>query len=364
MLFDNPKIRQLCLRYNDEPDFAVPEIVRLARSPFLTGERMGIEHIFQTLPDAVQKNWRSRFISTDHVQHKSAWFEIMLYSWLGEIGVPTPEPEFLGNHPDFLLNVNGQEVVIEAKAVLIPESVRIQKAWVHEIQWLLNQIEELSLVVNISEVNLTSRIDAANFLEEVMPWLQNTSRSDFQYEDDQGNHINLEILWRREQGGVATAGPSGSFWIDSSKLQRPLREKAHQHKAIRKSEYPYLIAIYLEDKVYSAEEIAEAWFGRETVVVDINTATAVDQRLDMSGIHYFGREIRHRSVSGTLVFQDYYNSNERSRRLQVWYIQNPYATKPVDPTLFPVKGRFVVKGQDERRYQMGWERNPREEVET
>ena len=355
MLFDTPQMNDLLQKYDGQPDYAVPEVVILARSPRFAGERTIIEAIFKSLPDTVRNDWGKRLICADHAQYKSTWFQIMLLDWLNQLGHATPEPEILGNNPDFLVEVGDLKFVIEARAILISDAERSQQFWVSEILWLLNHIEEPSIVIRVEVGELVSRIDAASFLEQVTTWLHTAPETDFQYKDRQGNCIKLTPLEQRERGGVATVGPSSSFWVDSSKLKNPLREKASQHKAIRESEYPYLIAMYLEDEVYSGIEVVESWFGRQTFIVDTLTATVVDQRLDMSGIHYWRQEIRHRTVSGTLVFRGVFDERQKRRVLQSWYIQNPYATKPVDPGLFPVWARFVVKSQTGEHFQMGWE---------
>lgn len=355
MLFRSSEVLRLCEEYAQKPDFAVPEIVRLARSTVLAEERQEIEQAFQALSITVGKELRSRFISTDHAQHKSAWFQIRLNSWFDRFCRVTSEPQLLGNHPDFLLDIKGQEIVVEARAVLIPEAVRISEAREQEVLWILNQIEEPSYAVRLRTVDLQYPIERGHFLKQVDIWLRNSPETTLDYNDEHNNRIVLQALWKREKGGIATVGPTRSSWIDSSQFQRPLREKASQHKAIRKSEHPYLIAIYLEDKSFSAEEIVEAWFGKHTAIIDINTVEIVDQQIDRSGIHYYGREVRHRSVTGTLVFRDAFDESQRGRALQAWYIQNPYAAKPIDPAILPVMARFVVQSQDERNYQMGWE---------
>ncbi len=362
MVFDSQQMKDLLQKYDGESNCVVPEVVCLARSPKYAGERRVIEAIFESLPDTIRHDWSRRLVCTDHAQYKSIWFQIMLLDWLNQLGYATPEPEILGNNPDFLVEANGLKFVIEARAILIPDEVRTQESWEKEILCRLNQIEDPSVRIHVQKAELVSRIDASSFIEEVKAWLHKAPETVFQYKDAQGNRIELKILSKRERKGVATRGPSSSFYVDSRKLQRPLREKAHQHKAIRKSEYPYLIAIYLEDKVYSAEEIVEALFGQETFIGDTRTAAVIDQRLDMSGIHYWGQEIRHRSVSGTLVFQDKFDKRQKRRFLESWYIQNPYATKPIDPSLFPVQARFVVKNRTREHFQMGWESDPIQEA--
>ena len=99
----------------------------------------------------------------------------------------------------------------------------------------------------------------------------------------------------------------------------------------------------------------EAWLGKTVVVVDRNGGGIIETKTDESGIHFFGREIRHKSVSGTLVFTSRLSEEKKMKELTVSYIQNPYAENPLPIDLFPVDSRFIVVDKTEKNYVMDWQ---------
>lgn len=144
------------------------------------------------------------------------------------------------------------------------------------------------------------------------------------------------------------------FRVDGSGLKPPLREKAAQHQALRKAHHPYVLAIMLESTVLTAEEVVTAWFGDEVAIIVGEQVEAVTT--DRKGLHYWGSDIHHTSVSGTLVFKPSWRRDLKRRVLEAWYIENPFASVTVDPSLFPVQSRYVAVEKSPRGIHMGWRR--------
>ena len=96
-----------------------------------------------------------------------------------------------------------------------------------------------------------------------------------------------------------------------------------------------------------------SWFGNKVVVVDVDAQQVVDTRIDRSGLMYFRDTIQHRSITGTLLFQ---YSGAEPLFMQGWYVQNPYASHPIEPSIWPVDSRYVVLERDEDGFpfRMGW----------
>ena len=137
-------------------------------------------------------------------------------------------------------------------------------------------------------------------------------------------------------------------------IKKPIKKKTQQHKQFRNSGYPYIIALYLDPFPQSAEEVVEAWFGKEQWTVDVNKNQVIEKKSDQSGLHFYGREILHKSVSGTLVFKAKNDDNLKRRILEARYIQNPFAKIQVDPFLFPVQSSYTIL-----QLAMGWRRHPK-----
>jgi hypothetical protein len=245
-----------------------------------------------------------------------------------------------------------QKLAIEARAFLVSSEEREKQKKFNRVFVSLNSIEK-PFAVKFKIKTMGNRISTVEFVEKVSRWLDIAADQNFVYLDDLGNVIHLSanpMPTLKKVGAFSSEG----LWVNPDVLKTPLSEKASQHKALRNANIPYVIAIFLEPTHLSAEEVAEAWIGKLTVVYNPETDQVVEEKYDRSGIHFFGNEVRHKSVTGTLVFRSGDDQEKKSRYLKCWYVQNPYANVSIDPNLFPAQSRFVIVDQKENRYKMGW----------
>jgi hypothetical protein len=352
-------MRRLRAKYACEPDYAVPRIVFLDRSSELASERQYFEGLVQSAPQQVQRGWVSRLVSSDPAQHFGAWFEVMLYGWLLQLGRVVVEPRLAGSRPDFLLSTAGEAIVVEARACLISEAERQRNKLEAKVISRLSEVR-LPYVLIIEKLVLREDIDADAMTSELSAWLRTNSPQPFRYRDTQGSEIMLTARRYPCLDTVETTGPTRTVWASHEPLKRPLREKARQHRGLRKEGYPYVIAVFLESWKFTAEEVAEAWFGETMVTVDIETKRVVRTQLDGTGLHFFGSEVRHRTVSGTLVFRAVLNEAAKRHELKPWYIQNPFGKRRIEPNLFPAESRYIVTEEKAAHLSMAWESASRE----
>lgn len=352
MIFDSPQMVYLREKYRDLPLHEVPKVVFLDRITRYYGEKLLLEELFKSVSLNKQKDWFGRLINEESEQHIGAWFEIMLYGWLKEHFIVQVEPELMGNYPDFTLDIQGNPLVIEARAFLITQEEREKQSKYGRIISTLESIKK-PFTVRFKIKRLGEKINSEEFIKRVNHWLEFSSDQDSSYEDNLGNILSLYAepsLTLKKIGVISTP----SMRVNSDNLKPSLSEKATQHKALRKAGYPYVIAIFLESPYLTAEEVSEAWFGKTAVVLDVDTNQVVEEKFDQKGIHFFGNEIRHKSVSGTLVFREGYDDARHSRYLQSWYIQNPYANVKLNPDIFPAESRFIVVRQNDKIFEMKW----------
>jgi hypothetical protein len=356
MIFDSPKMQELLARYENEPDFMVPEIVFLARTDKLKNERACLEELFAKAPAIKHNDWLGRLLSEDHEQFRSAWFEVMLFGWLMGIGSTDVEPIVEGNYPDYSVELSGQRVIVEARAILDTAAERDEMRFEAGIFWALKQIEKPYLVEVAGTRSSPKLPDWADFQIQASRWLETKSNEVFEYNDG-SNIIVLKTSQPQLQNSKrvsAFISPGMGRRITSEPIKRPLREKAHQHSALRKAGYAYVIALYLESWFLSAEEVAKAWLGEEVWTVNFEKKEVVETSSDQSGIHFAGSEIRHTTVSGTLVFKSEWIEAEKCSYLQSWYVENPFAQTPLDSTLFPVIARYIVIDKSDNGFRMAW----------
>lgn len=356
MIFDTPRMQELLNSFENEPDFMVPEIVFLARSDKLENERACLEELFAKAPTIKHSDWLGRLLSEDHEQFRSAWFEIMLYGWLMRIGSTDVEPIIEGNYPDYSVEFSDQTVIVEARAILDTAAERDEMRFEAGIFWALKQIQKPYLV-EVAGTRSSSKLpDWIDFQEQASLWLETRPKEVFEYNDG-SNIIVLKTSQTKPQNSKrvsAFISPGFGRRITSEPIKRPLREKAHQHSALRKAGYAYVIALYLESWFLSAEEVAKAWLGEEVWTVNFEKKEVVETSSDQSGIHFAGSEIRHTTVSGTLVFKSEWIEAEKCSYLQPWYVENPFAKVPLDSTLFPVIARYIVIDKSDNGFRMAW----------
>lgn len=352
MIFDSRQMIALREKYKNIPDYDAPLIILLDRQKRYYGEKSILEDLFGKVDANKQKDWFRRLLNEEPDQHIGAWFEIMLYGWLLERFTVDVEPEMFGNRPDFSIKIADQELAIEAKAFLISPEEREKNQKFSRIFSSLHLIKR-PFLVNIKIKQLGEKVDTNDLLEKVANWLDTEADQNFVYQDEKGNALILSSTSMPSLKKVAATYSEG-FWVNSDVLKSPLAKKAKQHSELRGASIPYIIAILLEPPTLSAEEVVEAWLGKQTVVYDLNTDQVTEEKIAKSGIHFFGKEIKHKSVTGTLVFRVGHDEMKKSRYLQCWYVQNPYANSPVNPDHFPAQARFVVMEQKGRNYKMGW----------
>ncbi len=354
MIFDSREIQQFLIQYADEPDYKVPHVVFLARSDKLSEERKVIESLVASVPVRARKDWVRRLISTKEEQHLGAWFEIMLYEWLQNIGQVTVQPSIEGNFPDFSVLVGNQEVIVEASAIMMGPGKRNHHKRENEIFEVLKEIQK-PFVVSIETFSGNAPLDRDRFRNDVIEWLDSYPEKEFAFSDVAGNRIILAAQAHAGLEHICIVGIFRRRELGAPKLRPALHNKARQHRTIRKAGFPYVLAVLLEDIQLTAEDVVMAWFGRPQIVFDRYTGAIVEQRLDMSGIHFFKSEIVHESVSGTLVFHRIWNKQAHRREFESMYVQNPYANVSVDPDLFAVRARYLVMEQTADGYRMGWQ---------
>lgn len=354
MIFDSPKVQALCQKYAPLPEARHPLIVRLAQYPEVAEERDYIERLVAAAPAKTQSRWIAGLTDSDAERHLPAWFEVMLFGWLSEVGRVAVEPSVEGCEPDFCLCIDDDPpIYIEAKAVLKKRPDREHESRLAELMSILERIQ-FPYVVHVKGLRFGRSLLAEELIAQVSAWLRSSPKSTYHYHDEHGNTATFSAEYLESLDSVGVVGPVRSFWVDSDSLKPFLKKKASQHPGLREARHPYVLAFLQERWVMSAEEFVEAWLGKTEYVIDVASHEVVDQRLKPSGIHFYRSNINYTSVSGTLVFQAEWDQAVARRTLKGWYVENPFATVRVDPEIFPVMSRFVVVSGHGHDIRMDW----------
>ena len=354
MIFDSQEINSIRTRYIDLSDEQIPLILLLDRHEKFSDERELMEYSIQSAPAKKQREWLGCLFSRDEEQFIGAWFEMMLLDWLKPVGQVDVEPELLNNYPDFMVTVNGEKIVIKAKAMLVSEVDRQQDVWKGLIFRAIKPIK-LPYMIVVTAAKLIAQPDTDQFIKNIQNWLETNPQDHYSFEDHHGNFVvceseylpslnKLQMLWTAD----------GAIFVNPDMIKPSLKKKANANQAIRRAGYRYVIALYIEDLLFDGEDVIPAWFGNEVVHIDIQNQKVIDRIRDDLGLHNsYGKAI-HKSVSGTIVFKAEWGKVFKGGQLHGWFIENPYANVKVDPDIVPIEGKYVVVSQSESGIQMAW----------
>lgn len=356
-IFDQPELVGMVQKYSKVADHNVPEIVLLARSDKLANERKEMEELFQLVAGNVQRDWLRRLLQESHQQYMGAWFEIKLFGLLRKAGNVVVGAELVGNKPDFVLEEGKTKIAIEARALLYKDEELRERRRSDDIFQALKKIVKPYIIL-VDDLKAGCSFSESSFINIIIDWLDASPDQPFIYSDENGNSCKLKAKRQPHMKHVNVIYSSKATWVNIDLLKPALKEKAKQHQAIRQAGYPYVIAILLEPWMFSAEDVINAWIGKETYTYDFDSKEFIDSRLDRSGLHYHrGNTIYHQSVSGTLVFKKEWRADLRKQSLVGCYIQNPFAKNPIVPDIFPVDSRYVVTEKTKKEIKMAWQPN-------
>ena len=355
MIFDSEQMIQLKLKYEKTAIGFIPEILKFYDNPRLHNEKTILEKYFAKAPKEIQKRWLSTLISDNNGSFIGTWFEIMLFAWLDKFAKVEIEPLILFSKPDFIISAKGKKVIIEAKSILKKPDERKKSSILNYVFKILQSINR-KFLIRIESYEFQGIPDYDDFKNNVIEWLDSNPDSFLDYLFEDGRIVlNSMKLDTTDSVLVMTAGES--LFINPDPLRKTLKKKASQHKNLKKTGLPYVIAIYIESGDYRSDDVVIAMFGNKKITIDINTNKVLKNTIDKTGFNFFGEKIVHTSLAGILVFKTSYDENKLQRTLMADYIENPYTKNELDFSIFPIKSSFTVKSISENSYEMGWSNN-------
>ena len=352
MIFDSERMQSLRKRYASIHPCEWPRILWVDQA--YPAWKTHLESLIQTVPPAVQKDWLQRLVHADDDQHMGAWFEMMLYGWLQQVGQVIVQPHQETSQPDFLVKTREGDVFVEAFVLRPPRKWQQSRGWKCRLWEVLEEIPR-PFLIRIRRARCSHAFHQWDELRsQVINWLDENPEEPFVWETADCI-LRLEALpWPTSPGTASVMDVSEeAIWVDVTPLEKRLRRKYKQHRAVR-AQGPFVLAVFFDRWDLAAGDVVTAWLGSERWIIDPHTLEVVRQDIDFSGLHYRGKgKPQYTHVSGTLAFH-YGDIQQQPPFLVGRYVQNPFAKHPVDPNLWPVQARFVVVGETGASFKMKW----------
>lgn len=330
MIFDSREMNKLIKKVESGIFDNNPMIYIMATKENLDNDRQNLENQFQSAPDFKQRDWFGSLLSGNDEQFISAWFEIMVYSWLKNYGRVEIPKLFCGDCPDFLLTTGDQTIVIEAKAILKKEQERLNQKHLADIFGALKCIE-LPFFVSINHIHIEKRLDLQDLKQNVENWLKTNPQKKFVYEfigktknSGYQNIITFEAKPCIDRKTISICYSPNAIQTGTKSLKSIIAKKIRQHR--KASDHsPFIVAFFLENPNYSEEDFFDAWIGRPQIIIDIKEKKILSVKNDMSGLSFHNRGIVYKSVSGILVFRNEWDDIKKQNILLGTFLENPFA---------------------------------------
>ncbi len=319
--------------------------------------RTTLEDWFSEYPESNKKDLRSRFRSKKDSSHQGAFFELVLFILLRELGyqLTVNHPTPLGT-PDFLACTSSGERFFLDATIAQPKTFRdspSEKA----VFDALNKMDcsDFSLCIK-ARAELKS-IPPKNKIRQIQDWIYSLDYEKIRTDLTIGLHLPeyrlehggwtliIEALPRSpEKRGTKPHRPIGigPMRVDSVDSVKPLveavRGKAHKYRGLGD---PFVVAVNALDLAGADRtDTLEALFGWESSTDDQNVSRIVAPQGVSKKNHVWDKN-KNTSVSAMLLFDELQHSNMASSRLCIY--ENPWALYP-SPTSLRKLAHGLVRG--------------------
>jgi len=349
MIFNSDKMLRLREQYSNTESIDCPAIILLDRNSKLQGERDLLEKILEEVPDNVAEFWKKSLLLEDNGRHKGALFEVKLYNWLKNVCKIDIKPQCHEGNLDFIVSVDGQEIIIEAMASLGKDKNALLDKEIYRMHKTLVQIQ-LPFIVTVSFKCLKSKLNHKSFNVQVREWLYSENITEYKYREENGNEVICKKKSNPQKKHIVPI-VSLTRSISPENLKKKIINKCKQGNKVKKA---YVIAAFLDSEHENKETIISAFFGSPGITIDTKSFEAKNFDTDCTGVFYKrdGKGIE--KLSGILGFEAIYNEKEQRKKFEPFYIENPMAHFPVKQSIFSVKKAFIPVESNEKDWKMQW----------
>ena len=313
--------------------------------------------------------WIGDFKSRHKDQHRSAFFELFLFSFFKSTGWEVEvETEFegLSGRPDFLLRRDtGETIVVEAVSPSAgSDSDRGRTKLLNELKDALNTIKISDYFLGLQFVEAPDySIKKQKLLRCVNEWLATRPEqgSVLTYSDG-GALIQIEAIRCSPRDtedpdyraiGIEHTGTSVS--TPGERVRKSLLTKASKYRSL---DLPYVVALNSTSMLDSEEDFIAATYGTPAVRFRMGCDGLAGEPQwvrNEDGLFNEGGRPRKTNVSATLIFDHVAPWQWRNRKS--YLINNAYASHPIDPqTTIGDIAYIAADGVLERVERADWER--------
>ncbi|MGA9284021.1 MAG: hypothetical protein WBV85_01120 [Solirubrobacteraceae bacterium] len=345
MLFDD--------RVRDDPSPASAQedsftFLNRVDTPYWAQVRDLLEEWFSRYPVAEGVFLREDFRSRQAGQHVAAWWELYLHEMFTRLGYEIEiHPSILGTKrtPDFLIARGSAHLYVEATVVF--SGIKSSDSQNDAPGWLLDAIDKIEqpnfFVVPLEVERGPERLKAREITRPLESWLSELDPDQAEADHTAGLGFPQMTFERRgwtiayeawpvrpeargrENHKVLGGGPILSGWVDDiDQLQSKLKTKSGSYG---RPSAPLVTAVLCASSFMEDEDIAQALFGREAVLIP--TGPTIEGQLvrQQNGFWMWREGPQNKRVSAVLTAVQVHPWSASKVTPKLWL--NPWADYPV-----------------------------------
>jgi hypothetical protein len=328
--------------------------------PSMTRIRALLEIWFNDYPPDAQAELVTRFRSLDDIQHRSAFFELYLHALLSRLGFQVlahPEIPDCNNQPDFLVLRDQNPITyLEATLATGPSQETAADKRENVVYETIDKMNSPNFWVGVKVDSSTAVAPPGRkWRGQLERWLAGIDPDAIGEQLKVGGLEVLPLITLSDAGwnvefqaipkspaarGERGVRPLGLYNFGFQELtldewvKNAIREKATRYGNLS---VPYLIAINILS-IFSNDDfmIANALFGKEGITFYRLPDGGFDDKLSRTpnGAFWGPKGPQNTRVSGVIICNDLSSGGIAKVRPILWH--NPWATHPIDVTLWPL----------------------------
>jgi len=374
-VFDEDWLESLRRKHQYASKYILPFIARLALDPALYSEMNKIEVWFESLPEDVKPDIRSRLRSASNHQHFGAYYELLLREFFRSLGYSvTVHPKLDQGEPDLVITGKtlDKPMIIEVATVFDEPYWQKEEQKLNLILQQLAKIEHYFLLdLSVQSEHIPEKPDYNKLRHFVQTQLDHLHRQahpgprQFQYNED-GLHLQLMAVPSSDKTPILASHGLPARFIGTGQLRNVITKKINKYKTIKKRGLHFAVALNITNMPAGERGLLHDLFGKPGIRISRDKnghVIDVQQRTDSSGLFTpkpgLAGQPRNTRLSALLNIKSEWlrpqHQNAQVRRQHfLRIIHNHWAACPIDAEVFCGYPQFLKISEDETGIHFGW----------
>lgn len=373
-VFEGEWVREIGQKYDYRKKYTAPFVSKLAFDPILKPEKDKIEEWFSRLPDAAKPEILGRLRSTNSHDHFSAYFELVLYAQLEDLGFSVDfHPKIAEGEPDLL--VSGKNLIkpalIEVATVFDEPQLEKEEQKFNIILEKLNAIQHYySVIVSNKSERIPDDVDydkLTNFVESQLSSLYSRTISkpqEFEYVEG-GLKLKLTASPNFHKSSTVLSYGGQIRFFGTDQLRSAIEKKVSKYKSVKELGLSFIVALNLANVPAGEDGLLNVLFGDIVVRIQRNEKGEpinVKETRNFNGLFMpkpgLGGKARNTRLSAILnivsKWPEHIVDEPTSRIHNFRLIHNPWALNPLGTEVYKDFPQYTVVSEDDLGITLDW----------